>query len=645
MGNQIKLSIIIPCYNAEPYIYELLDRLNPQITDEVEVILVDDGSEKPVESNYKWLKIIRQVNSNCASARNKGLDNASGKYISFIDADDLVSIKFISTVFETIIQEPDVIELSWRSYGNGSKHDYKLNTLEDRLPNPSVCTRVFKRSFIGGVRFNVKKDSTEDEDFSRKIGYLIPNANVKRAIISDYMYFYRTDVVNSKIKRYAAGLMNTKRVVYYFNHVTSDMQWLFDEIKQEDEINEVYLMTNRCDLEGIERYCKIIRPRSFWGHIVRGEPYAPLTEKRPPHKTQIVLYRKGITEIGGLSSFITNFIERFFERYDITILADTIDEKRLIQWRKKVKVIAAKCKGGEVRNLTTELPFVVCDNLIMLSFLDPLPINIKAGKIIRMCHACKTDARWKIQNDYDTLVFVSETAMKSHGYTLDQCKVIHNVIKKDIDKALIIVSATRFPAPDKGKIEQRMRKLAEMLNEKHIKFIWLNFANGQLKEPPKNFYNMGTCSDMANVIKAATYVVQLSDSECWSYTCLEALVNKVPLICTPFPSTKEMGIIDGVNAHIVPFDMDFDVTKLLDIPSFEYEYDNELIEKQWIELLGTKKPLHNYKPADTVRVNVKRTYEDMLLSKKLFSGQKLYMDRERAEYLQDEKRLVEIIGG
>ena len=40
----IKLSIIIPCYNAEPYIYELLHTLAPQITKEVEVILIDDGS-------------------------------------------------------------------------------------------------------------------------------------------------------------------------------------------------------------------------------------------------------------------------------------------------------------------------------------------------------------------------------------------------------------------------------------------------------------------------------------------------------------------------------------------------------------------------------------------------------------------------
>jgi len=53
------LSIIIPFYNAEPYIRELLDRLNPQITDEVEVLLIDNGNDKLFKTDYKWCKVIR----------------------------------------------------------------------------------------------------------------------------------------------------------------------------------------------------------------------------------------------------------------------------------------------------------------------------------------------------------------------------------------------------------------------------------------------------------------------------------------------------------------------------------------------------------------------------------------------------------
>ena len=70
------------------------------------------------------------------------------------------------------------------------------------------------------------------------------------------------------------------------------------------------------------------------------------------------------------------------------------------------------------------------------------------------------------------------------------------------------------------------------------------------------------------IIRAADYLVQLSDSECWSYACLEALTAGTPLICTPFPSIYEMGVKDKVHAHIIPFDMDFDVEILKKVPHF-----------------------------------------------------------------------------
>ena len=85
------LSIIIPAYNAEPYLGELLDRIAPQMTDEVEVIVVDDGSDPKVQPKYDWVRLIRQDNKGVSIARNVGIDNADGEYIAFIDADDLIS--------------------------------------------------------------------------------------------------------------------------------------------------------------------------------------------------------------------------------------------------------------------------------------------------------------------------------------------------------------------------------------------------------------------------------------------------------------------------------------------------------------------------------------------------------------------------
>ena len=286
------LSIIIPCYNAEPYIHELLDTLAPQITDEVEVILVDDGSEKPIKTKHKYVKVIRKQNGGCATARNRGLDEAAGDYVQFLDADDLVPEYFIKRLLLKIEESAaDVIDFSWKSLSKeGNQHNYVLRSDKEYLPNPSVCTRCFKRSFIGDVRFNEQKDSTEDEDFSRKIGYLDRSSGYKHASISEYMYFYRTAVTDSKIKRFKKGIMRTKRVTYYYNHVTADMTYLLEEIKKEDELNEVWLLTNQCDIPELKRYCQVHAPMSIWTHYLRGEPYNRCTIMPVPIRTQVVMY-------------------------------------------------------------------------------------------------------------------------------------------------------------------------------------------------------------------------------------------------------------------------------------------------------------------------------------------------------------------
>ena len=63
----MKLSIIIPYYNVKPYTDELLDCLAPQIREDVEVILIDDGSEEPYKTQYEWCTVYRQKNKGVSS--------------------------------------------------------------------------------------------------------------------------------------------------------------------------------------------------------------------------------------------------------------------------------------------------------------------------------------------------------------------------------------------------------------------------------------------------------------------------------------------------------------------------------------------------------------------------------------------------
>lgn len=621
-----KLSVIISAYNAEPYLDDLLDQLNTQVNKDVEVIVVDDGSTNPVQSDYKWCRIIRKENGGCASARNKGLEESEGEYVVFIDSDDMVADDYVDQVLEKIKEKPDVIEVSWKSL-EGNKHNCKLNSESDRLTNNSMWCRILRKDFIGDNRFNEIKDSTEDEDFSRHIGLRDKDYSFKRAIISDYMYFYRDNLSNSKIKRFKKGLMKTKRVVYFYKHVAADRKDILESIIQDDKKNEVILLTDKCDIPELSRYCQILKPQHTWTHYLKGESYHNIEIITPPIKTDIVLYRKHMRVIGGIMTFTMNFVEYMSDKYDITIVTDELDEERKDFFNSKVRVVINK------HNTT-----ISCDTLIMLSIKDILPCNVLAKKVLRMCHTCKTKPSWNIPKDYDQLVFVSDTAKKS--FKSEEGEVIHNLSVNKANEMLILVSATRLPASDKGDIEIRMRKLATMLNDAGIPYIWLNFSNGELVNAPKNFFNMGVTTDIQTYIKKASYVVALSDSEAWSYTVLESLTHNVPLICTAFPSAFEMGIKDGYNAHVVPFDMDFDVNKLLNIPKFKYEYDNEAIINQWQELLAAApKPKGEYV---AVKCIVSR-YFDKELDRYVHNGDTWFTTFDRAMFLKDDKKFVEIM--
>ena len=227
----MKLSIIIPYYNAKPYTDELLDCLAPQIEKDVEVILIDDGSKEPYQTDHKWCRVYRQKNKGVSSARNKGLDMAAGEYIAFIDSDDLVSKDYIRKVKDKM--PFDYCDLSWRSLPGGQQFEKRLTNDSDRLNNPSAVTRVFSRAAIGNTRFNEQKQAAEDAEFTMAV--CRSDANVK--VITEFVYFYRTATPNSLTKRYLTGDLETKRIVYHYDIITADRIDLLEEIKRENEKN------------------------------------------------------------------------------------------------------------------------------------------------------------------------------------------------------------------------------------------------------------------------------------------------------------------------------------------------------------------------------------------------------------------------
>lgn len=98
MNKEIKVSIVIPVYNAQKYIVECLDSITSQTLKEIEIICINDGSTDASEetiNNYKngKIRLYTKENEGSGKARNLGIEKAKGKYIAFMDPDDLYASK------------------------------------------------------------------------------------------------------------------------------------------------------------------------------------------------------------------------------------------------------------------------------------------------------------------------------------------------------------------------------------------------------------------------------------------------------------------------------------------------------------------------------------------------------------------------
>ena len=109
--NEKLISVIVPVYQVEKYLRKSIDSLLNQTYQNLEIILVDDGSpDNCPEMCDKWaqydprIRVIHQENGGASSARNAGLDIATGEYIGFVDSDDYIDEKMYEILLTSLIK-------------------------------------------------------------------------------------------------------------------------------------------------------------------------------------------------------------------------------------------------------------------------------------------------------------------------------------------------------------------------------------------------------------------------------------------------------------------------------------------------------------------------------------------------------------
>lgn len=185
------VTIIIPVYNTEKYLEKCLNSVLEQSHKNLEIILINDGSTdnslnicKEFQKLDNRIKIINQENNGVSVARNKGLDIASGEYIAFIDSDDFIEKNMIETMLNNIKKEnADISEIDFtltnlRDYSKKKKLKFyevsENNASIIKLFSGSkieniVCSKLYKKSIIGDIRFDEKLILGEDLYFNFKV--------------------------------------------------------------------------------------------------------------------------------------------------------------------------------------------------------------------------------------------------------------------------------------------------------------------------------------------------------------------------------------------------------------------------------------------------------------------------------------------
>lgn len=198
----MKLSIITPFYKTLELTKKLAKSLEPQLNNEVEWIIVDDGCNERELDNLKARVIHLSNNSgNASTPRNLGLFYAKGEYIAFIDSDDDVMPNYVEKILEKIKIGFDICFISWKS-------DSDIEIIIDDEPpewNNSVWNRVYRRNFIGNIRFNPKINYGEDKDFNNKL----PKG--KTISIKEIIYIYTSKRKDGLTVRYSENKIKYRK--------------------------------------------------------------------------------------------------------------------------------------------------------------------------------------------------------------------------------------------------------------------------------------------------------------------------------------------------------------------------------------------------------------------------------------------------
>lgn len=239
------ISIIIPVYQAEPYLKQCIESVTEQTYSNLEIILVDDGSPDrcpqicdEFATKDARIKVIHKTNGGISDARNVGVSTATGEWIAFVDSDDYVEPNLIERLYNAAIAEKADMSVcnalffdnkrnfftpEWFIVDDGLLHG--LDVLKSgHIPTPLVVPwcKLYRRAIFETVYYPVGRIH-EDEAIAHQVLYMCD----KIVCLDQKLYYYRQNPngITKKafnINRLDAILALADRVHYYQSHGLKD---------------------------------------------------------------------------------------------------------------------------------------------------------------------------------------------------------------------------------------------------------------------------------------------------------------------------------------------------------------------------------------------------------------------------------------
>lgn len=218
--NKYLLSIIIPIYNAEKYLFKTLQTLVSQTVEDhkYEIILINDGSTDNSDNicvdfmqNHRNILLINQENRGVSSARNKGLEVAKGKYITFVDSDDYVANNYVEVILKIVKSKKELyilnnyldyrneikIEKQWLNEDKQYNYDEIVNLfMEYKLNAP--WDKIFLKSIIDRFNIRFKKNLNMGEDLIFCLDYL---EKTNEVLLVDKSIYYHVNNIEGLCHR------------------------------------------------------------------------------------------------------------------------------------------------------------------------------------------------------------------------------------------------------------------------------------------------------------------------------------------------------------------------------------------------------------------------------------------------------------